>query len=68
MSNTRIDCKNFSAYDYPTIKKDMFVELWNGDKGHIAVTDGYRSFFHYSNNSFYITDIKYIECDLKDLK
>jgi hypothetical protein len=66
--NTKIDCLNFSGNEYPKIKKGMFVELWNGNKGHIEVTDGYYSFFNYdNNNAFHIMDIKYIECNLKDL-
>lgn len=68
MKNTKIDCKNFLASDYPEIKKEMFVELWNGEKGNIECTDGYYSFFyHNSTNAFHIMDIKYIECELKDL-
>lgn len=67
MKNTRIDCKNFSANDYPKIKKGIFVELWNGEKGEIEVTDGYYSFLYHNKSSFHIMDIKFIECDLKDI-
>lgn len=66
--NTRIDCLNFSSADYPKIKQGMFVELWNGNKGHIETTDGYYSFLCHDKTSFHIMDIKYIECDLKQLK
>lgn len=68
MKNTKIDCLNLNVNNYPTIKTDMFVELWNGDKGYIQYTDGYYSMFsHNVGNAFHIMDIKYIECDLKDL-
>lgn len=67
MKNTKIDCLNFLAGDYPKLRANMFVELWNGSKGSIAFTDGYYSFFFNDKQSFHIMDIKYIECDLKDL-
>lgn len=65
--NTRIDCLNFTGNDYPKIIKDMFVELWNGEKGHIEITDGYYFYLFHDKNPFHIMDIKYIECNLKDL-
>ena len=66
--NTKINCLGFSSSDYPKIKQGMFVELWKGDKGHIETTDGYYSFLHHNKNAFHILDIRYIECDLKQLK
>jgi len=67
MKNNKIDCLNFSSSDYPKIKAGMFVELWNGAKGEIEITDGYYSYLYHTNTPFHIMDIKFIECNLNDL-
>jgi hypothetical protein len=67
MKNTKIDCLNFDFTDYPKLKKNMFVELWNGEKGHIDTVVGENFYLYQNSNFIHIMNVKFIECNLKDL-